>query len=166
MARRVVKIERSWAPDPVYNSIAVTRFINNLMKDGKKIKAQNIFYKAMKYIEEKTGKDAFTIFQTALKNVAPQVEVWPRRLGGATFLVPRVVRKERRFSKAVKLIIQAARQRKGLPMYIKLAEELIAASNNEGDAYKAKLEMHKQAELNKAFAHLGWWNKKRPPQNK
>lgn len=166
MARRVIKVERSWSPDPVYNSIAVTRFINNLMKDGKKTKAQNIFYKAMKYIEEKTKKDAFEVFQTALKNVSPQVEVWSRRLGGATFQVPRTVRKERRFSKTVKWIIKAARNRKGLPMYIRLAEELIAASNEEGEAYKMKVEMHKQAEASKAFAHLGWWNRKRPPQNK
>lgn len=165
MARRVIKIKRNWPPDPVYNSIAVTRFINNLMKDGKKVKSQNIFYRAMKYIENKTKKDAFEIFQTALKNVAPQVEVWSRRLGGATFQVPREVRKERKFSKAVKWIIKAVRNRKNSPMYIRLAEELIAAANQEGEAYRMKVEIHKQAEADKAFAHLGWWNRKRPPQN-
>ncbi len=161
MPRRKIIIERSWNPDPIYNSIAVTRFINNIMKDGKKSKAQKIFYQAMKYIEEKTKENSFDVFQKALKNVAPQLEVWPRRLGGATFLVPRQVSKERRFSKAVKWIIQAARNnRKNRPFYIALAEELIAASKETGDAYKMKLESHKQAEINKAFAHLGWWNKK------
>jgi small subunit ribosomal protein S7 len=80
MARRRVKIERKWQPDPVYNSVAVTRFINNLMKDGKKMKAQKIFYSAMNYIKEKTGEDPFKLFQQALKNVAPNLEVWPRRI--------------------------------------------------------------------------------------
>lgn len=161
MARRKVIIERKWNPDPVYNSIAVTRFINNLMKDGKKMKAQKIFYSAMNYIKEKTGQDPFKIFQQALKNAAPLLEVWPRRVAGATYLVPRVVRSERRFSKAVKWIIEAARSRKGKPMYIKLAEELISAANNEGGAVQKKNEMHKLAELNKAFAHFAWWGKKK-----
>lgn len=161
MARRRITIERKWSPDPVYNSIAVTRFINNLMKDGKKTKAQKIFYSAMNYIKEKTGQDPFKIFQQALKNTAPLLEVWPRRVAGATYLVPRVVRSERRFSKAVKWLIEAARNRKGKPMYIRLGEELIAAANNEGGAVQKKNEMHKLAELNKAFAHFAWWGKKK-----
>jgi len=161
MARRPVKVERKWSPDPVYNSIAVTRFINNLMKDGKKTKAQKIFYSAMEYIKEKTGKDPFATFQQALKNVAPLLEVWPRRVAGATYLVPRVVRPERRFSKAVKWIIEAARNKKGKPMYIKLAEEIIMAANNEGEAVKKKLEMHKLAEANRAFAHFAWWGQRK-----
>lgn len=160
MARRQVKIKRKWISDPVYNSIAVTRFINNLMKDGEKMKAQKIFYSAMDYIKEKTGQDPFKIFQQALKNVAPLLEVWPRRVAGATYLVPRVVRSERRFSKAVKWIIEAARNKKGKPMYVKLGDELISAANNEGAAVHKKIEMHKLAELNKAFAHFSWWGKK------
>ncbi len=161
MPRRKVKIERSWPPDPVYNSVAVTRFINNLMKDGKKAKAQKIFYSALEYVKEKTNKDPFKLFQQALKNVAPLLEVWPRRIAGATYLVPRTVRNERRFSKAVKWIIEAAKSRKGKPMFIKLAEEIIAAANNEGSAVKKKLEMHKLAEMNRAFAHFAWWGKKK-----
>ena len=161
MARRPVKVERKWQPDPVYNSIAVSRFINNLMKDGKKSKAQKIFYSAMDYIKEKTGQDPFKMFQQALKNVAPVLEVWPRRVAGATYLVPRVVRAERRFSKAVKWIIESARNKKGKPMYIKLAEEIILAANNEGEAVRKKNEMHKLAELNRAFAHFAWWGRKK-----
>lgn len=161
MPRRSIKIERKWQPDPVYNSVAVTRFINNLMKDGKKIKAQKIFYSSMDYIKEKTGQDPFKIFQQALKNVAPNLEVWPRRVAGATYLVPRVVSAQRRFSKAVKWIIEAARNKKGKPMYVKLGEELILAANNEGEAVKKKDEMHKLAEANRAFAHFAWWGKKK-----
>jgi len=164
MPRRRIKIKRNWNPDPVYNSVAVTRFINNLMWDGKKEKAQKIFYKAMEIIQQKTGENPLKVFQTAIKNTAPVVEVWPRRIGGATFMVPRQVRSERKFSKAVKWIIQAARSKKGKPMFERLAEEIIAASNEEGDAYKKKVEMHKLAETNKAFAHFGWWNRKKPPQ--
>lgn len=160
MARRITP-KRTWLPDPVYNSIAVTRFTNNLMKDGKKIKAQKIFYSALDYIKEKTGQDPFKTFQQALKNVAPLLEVLPRRVAGATFLVPRTVGAERRFSLAVKWIIEAARNKKGKPMYIKLAEELISAANNEGEAVKKKNEIHKLAELNKAFAHFAWWGKKK-----
>jgi len=160
MPRRQINLKRKWLPDPVYNSTVVSRFINNLMKDGKKQKAQNIFYKAMNLIEEKTKKEPLSVFQTAIKNVAPVVEVWPRRIGGATFMVPRQVRTERRFSKAVKWLISAARSKKGKPMFEKLAEELILASQQEGEAYKKKLETHKLAENNKAFAHFGWWGKK------
>jgi small subunit ribosomal protein S7 len=160
MARRKIKIKREWNPDPVYNSIMVTRFINNLMRDGEKTKAQKIFYKAMEVVQKKTGESSIKVFQSAIKNVAPLIEVWPRRIGGATFMVPRQVRSERRFSKAVKWIIEAARNKKGKAMYEKLAEELILASQEEGEAYKRKIEMHKLAEMNKAFAHFGWWNRK------
>ncbi len=160
MPRKKVKIKRHWNPDPLYNSVIVTRFINNLMRDGKKEKAMKIFYQAMELVKEKTGQNPLKVFQTALKNVAPVVEVWPRRIGGATFLVPRQVRAERRFQKAVKWIIEAARNKKGKPMFEKLSEEIIAAFNEEGEAYKKKIEMHKLAEANKAFAHFGWWGRK------
>lgn len=161
MPRRKIKIERSWDPDPVYSSVVVTRFINNLMKDGKKEKAQKIFYKAMGIIEERTKQDPFKVFQTAIKNTAPLLEVWPRRIGGATFMVPRQVRSERRLSKAIKWIIQAAQSKKGKPMFERLAEEIILASKEEGEAYKKKLESHKLAETNKAFAHFAWWGRKK-----
>lgn len=161
MPRKKIKIKKQWSPDPIYNSVIVAKFINHIMKDGKKEKAMKIFYKAMNIVKEKTGQNPLKVFQTALKNVAPVVEVWPRRIGGATFLVPRQVRSERRFQKAVKWIIEAARNKKGKPMFEKLAEELIAAFNEEGDAYKKKTEMHKLAETNKAFAHFGWWGKKK-----
>ncbi len=161
MPRKPIVIKRKWDPDPVYNSIAVTRFINNLMKDGKKEKAMKIFYKAMDLIKEKTGQNPLKVFQTAIKNVAPLLEVWPRRVGGATFMVPRVVRTERKFQKAVKWIIEAARNKKGKPMFERLAEEIILASQEEGEAYKKKIEQHKLAEQNKAFAHFGWWGRKK-----
>lgn len=161
MPRKSISIKRHWDPDPIYGSILVTRFINNLMKNGKKEKAMKIFYKAMEIIREKTGQSPLKVFQAALKNVAPTMEVWPRRVGGATFLVPRQVRSERRFQKAVKWIIESARNKKGKPMFEKLAEEIIAASNEEGEAYKKKIELHKLAETNKAFAHFGWWGRKK-----
>ena len=160
MPRRKIIIKRKWQADPIYNSIAATRFINNLMKDGKKIKAQKIFYSAINYIQEKTGLDGFKVFQQALKNAMPLVEVWPRKIAGASYLVPRVVNPDRRFYKAVKWIIEAARNKKGKPMYIRLAEEIISAYNNEGDAIKRKIEIQKQAESNKAFAHFAWWGRK------
>lgn len=165
MPRRPKVIKRSWNPDPVYNSIIVTRFINNLMKDGKKEKAQKIFYKAMDLIKEQTKENPLKVFQQAIKNTAPLLEVMPRRIGGAIFMVPRQVRSERRLSKAIKWIIQAARNKKGKPMFQKLAEEIILASKEEGEAYKKKVEMHKLAEANKAFAHFAWWGRKRS-QNK
>lgn len=161
MPRRIIKIERRWNSDPVYGSVIVARFINNLMKDGKKEKVQKIFYRAMDLIKEKTKEEPIKVFQTALKNTAPLLEVWPRRIGGATFMVPRQVRAERRISKAIKWIIEATRSKKGKPMYEKLAEEIILASKKEGDAYKKKLESHKLAEANKAFAHFAWWGRKK-----
>jgi len=159
--RRPIKVKRTWAADPIYNSIAVTRFVNNLMRSGKKSKAQKVFYQALDYIKDKTDQDGFKIFQEALKNVSPIMEVMPRRIGGATYLVPRIVRNERRFSAAVKWLIQAAQARKGQPMFVKLAEELMAAAKSEGAATKKKEEMHKLAEMNRAFAHYAWWGRKR-----
>ncbi|GIW65064.1 MAG: 30S ribosomal protein S7 [Candidatus Parcubacteria bacterium] len=153
--------KRTWPADSVYNSVLVTRFINNLMKNGEKSKAQKIFYSSMEIIKEKTNQNPLKIFQQAIKNVAPLVEVWPRRIGGATFLVPRQVATERRISKAIKWIINSARIKKGKSMREKLAEEIIAASQEEGDAYKRKVELHKTAEANKAFAHFGWWGRKK-----
>ncbi|MEM2987764.1 MAG: 30S ribosomal protein S7 [Candidatus Bathyarchaeia archaeon] len=159
--RRPVKTKRTWVADPVYNSIAVTRFVNNLMRDGKKSKAQKIFYQALDHIKTKNDQDGFKIFQEALKNVSPVMKVMPRRIGGATYLVPRVVRNEERFTTAVKWLIQAARSRTGQPMYSRLADELIAAAKHEGVAVKKKEDSHKLAEVNRAFAHYAWWGRKR-----
>lgn len=131
------------------------------MRNGEKSKAQKIFYSAMEIIKIKTNQNPLKIFQQAIKNVAPLIEVWPRRIGGATFLVPRQVATERRISKAIKWIINAARNKKGKAMKERLAEELIAASQEEGEAYKKKVEVHKTAEANKAFAHFGWWGRKK-----
>lgn len=164
--RGSINFKRSWQADPVYNSILVTRFINSLMKNGEKTKSQKIFYEAMEIAKEKTNQNPLKIFQQAIKNVAPLVEVWPRRIGGATFLVPRQVSPERRISKAIKWLIMSARNKKGKPIKERLAEELIAASQEEGEAYKKKLEIHKTAEANKAFAHFGWWGRKKSLRNK
>lgn len=159
--RKKAVYKKNWASDPVFNSIAVSRFINNLMIEGRKATAQRIFYKAMDEIKKQTEENPFKIFQTALKNVAPTMEVWPRRVGGASYLIPRTVRPERRFSIAVKWIIKAVTNKKGKPTYLNLAEEIISASKNEGAAVRKKEEVHKQAEQNRAFAHFAWWGRKK-----
>jgi small subunit ribosomal protein S7 len=157
MPRRKIKIEKKEvSPDPFYNSIYVSKFINYIMKDGKKTLAQKIMYKAMEKIKEKTGKDPLEVFTIALKNCYPLMEVRARRVGGATYLVPREVRNKRKFFLASKWIIEAARARKGKPMFEKLAEEIINAYNQEGEAYKKRKELEKLAEANKAFAHFNW----------
>ena len=158
--RRPVHIKRSWAPDPVYNSIAVTRFINMLMQGGEKAVAQKVFYKAMEEVGTRTNDDPIKTFHAALKNTAPTLEVVARRVGGATYQIPRPVRGERRFSKAVKWLINSTRNKKGKATYLKLADELLLAANNEGEAVKKKEEVHKAAESNRAFAHFAWWGRK------
>ncbi|MEK7673609.1 MAG: 30S ribosomal protein S7 [Patescibacteria group bacterium] len=159
--RKKSTYKKNWSADPVFNSIAVTRFINNLMIGGGKATAQKIFYQAMDEIKKQTDENPFKVFQSALKNVAPNLEVWGRRVGGASYLIPRVVRPERRFSCAVKWIVKAVVNKKGKPSYIKLADELIAASKNEGGAVKKKEDVHKQADMNRAFAHFAWWGRKK-----
>lgn len=157
MPRKKRKIEkREIMPDPVFNSIYVTKFINYLMKDGKKMLAQKIFYKAMERVKELSGKDPLEVFNTAIKNCSPAMEVRARRVGGATYLVPREVRVKRKFFLASKWIIESARSRKGKPMFEKLAEEFIQAFNLEGEAVKKRKELEKTAEANKAFAHFNW----------
>ena len=155
-----MNIKRSWAPDPVYNSIAVTRFINMLMKGGEKAVAQKVFYKAMEEVGTRTNDDPIKTFHAALKNTAPTQEVVARRVGGATYQIPRPVRGERRFSKAVKWLIISTRNKKGKATYLKLADEFLAAANNEGESVKKKEEVHKAAESNRAFAHFAWWGRK------
>jgi small subunit ribosomal protein S7 len=155
--RKTKPKKRILLPDPRYNDPYVTRFVNNLMLNGKKSKAYDIFYGAMDLVEERTkneDKSALEIFKAALENITPQVEVKSRRVGGATFQVPMEVRPDRKVSISMKNMILFARKRAGKSMSEKLAAETIAAYNNEGAAYKKKEDMHRMAEANKAFAHF------------
>ncbi|MFH1460963.1 MAG: 30S ribosomal protein S7 [Patescibacteria group bacterium] len=155
--RRKRKIKREINPDPKYNNNLVAQFINHLMRDGKKSVAQKIIYSAFNIIEKQVkGKDALELFDSAVKNASPLVEVRSRRIGGARYQVPREVRGERKITLAIRWIIQAARTKKGKPMNQRLAEELIEASKNQGSAVKKKEDTHRVAEANKAFAHFGW----------
>ncbi len=142
--------------DPKFGSTAVSKFVNSLMRDGKKSVAERIFYDAMEIIEEKTGQPPVNVFEQALSNVKPSVEVKSRRVGGATYQVPVEVRLERRTSLAMKWIIAFARQRAERTMGERLANELLAAARNEGSAVKKKEDTHRMAEANKAFAHYRW----------
>jgi len=155
--RRKRNIKRDIAPDYKYNNTLVAKFINYIMKDGKKSVAQKVLYGAFDSIEKNNkGKDALEVFDLAIKNTCPVVEVRSRRIGGARYQVPREVRGERKISLAFRWIIQAAQAQKGKPMYQRLAQEILAASTNEGDAVRKKQETHKIADANKAFAHFGW----------
>jgi len=155
--RRKVKNRNIVKPDIVYNSEKLSKFINNIMLDGKKETARKVVYKAFDIIKEKTkNPNPLEIFDTAIKNAGPLVEVRSRRIGGANYQVPREVRPERRTALAMRWIINAARGGKGSPMHKRLAEELILASNNEGAAIKKKEDTHRMAESNKAFAHFAW----------
>ena len=146
--------KRKFKPDLKYNSTLVTRFVNNLMWDGKKKLAFRIFYGALDIVKEETGKDPLEVFLAALQNVMPVVEVRSRRIGGATFQIPTEVRPERRISLAIKWIIRAARERNEYTMKERLAKELMAAARGEGAAVKKKEDTHRMAEANKAFAHF------------
>lgn len=154
--RRKKKVYRPINPDPVYNSTKVAKFINHVMRKGKKSLARKIVYMAFDEIKKIKKEDPLNIFEKALKNVMPSVEVRSRRIGGATYQVPIEVKGERRLSLAMRWIVEAAKSKKGKPMYQKLAEELISASENKGGAVKKKEEIQKLAEANKAFAHLAW----------
>lgn len=155
--RRKRNIKRTIIPDPKYNNSLVAKFISYLMKDGKKSVAQKIFYGALDIIEKKMkGKDPLDVFDQAIKNTSPLVEVRTRRIGGARYQVPREVRGERKIALATRWIIKAAKNKKGKPMAEKLADELMEASQNEGAAVNKKQETHKVADANKAFAHFGW----------
>ena len=142
------------APDGVYNDVVVAQFVNKVMKGGKKTIAQKIVYGAFAIIKEKTQKDPLEIFKLAIENASPLLEVKPKRIGGATYQVPMEVRGERKLALATKWILDAARSKKGKPMAEKLSEELLLASNNEGNAMKKKADTHRMAEANKAFAHF------------
>jgi small subunit ribosomal protein S7 len=141
-------------PDVVYGRVELGRFINYVMKDGKKSTAEKLVYSAFDKIKESTKEEPMVVFERALENVMPLLEVASKRVGGANYQVPREVRPERRFVLALRWIIGAARAKKGKGMADKLAEEIVAASKNEGNAIKKKLDMHRMAEANRAFAHF------------
>ena len=155
--RKAKPKKRILLPDPKYGEIEVTRFVNNLMLQGKKSIAYSIFYDAIDMVGEKmkdSDQAPLDIWKKALENVTPQVEVKSRRIGGANFQVPTELRPERKVSLSMKNMISFARKRSGRSMAEKLAAEIIAAYNNEGGAYKRKEDMHRMAEANKAFAHF------------
>lgn len=155
--RRKRKDRRVQVPDPKYGDFLVAKFTNHLMTGGKKSTARAVIYDALEEIK-KTQKDTdpVALFTQAINNVGPLMEIKSRRVGGANYQVPREVRGDRRITLAVRWIIAAARAKKGKPMAKKLAEEFILASKNEGIAIKKKLDTHKMAEANKAFAHFAW----------
>jgi len=142
------------APDPRYNDKLVTRFVNNIMWEGKKSVAYDIFYNAMERVGKTTGENGYEIWKKALQNVTPAVEVRSRRIGGATFQIPSEVRPDRKISLSMKWLIRYSRERNGRSMADKLANEIVAASKGEGAAFKKKEDTHRMAEANKAFAHF------------
>ncbi len=157
MSRRRTIERRPIDPDPRYNSLLVAKFTNGLMERGKKSLAQRIFYDAMDVVQEKAKEDdALAIFEGAMENVRPRVEVKSRRVGGATYQVPMEVRQTRRNALAIRWIINFSKSRSGKSMAEKLAGELIDAFNNRGSAVKKKDDTHRMAEANKAFAHYRW----------
>lgn len=154
--RRKRKTQREIKPDPKFSNVAVAKFINYVMKKGKKATAQKVMYRTFDLIQKKYNLDPLTVFDAAIKNVGPALEVKSRRIGGATYQVPREVRGDRKIALTYRWILNAARSRKGAPMHERLAEELMAAYKNEGPAIKKKLDTHRMAEANKAFAHFAW----------
>ena len=164
--RRPIKNKHPRTPDLKYKSEAIARFINTVMEDGKKDTATRVVYDAMALLEkhtqapkegeESTAATPLEIFETAIRNVSPLMEVRSRRVGGANYQVPREVPQQRRTSLAYRWLINAARSKKGKPMAEKLANEILSAAKNEGEAIKKKDEMHRMAEANKAFAHFAW----------
>ena len=142
------------APDAKYNDTLVTRFVNNLMWQGKKNTAYNIFYDALDRVAKTTNEDGYDIWKKALSNITPAVEVRSRRIGGATFQIPSEVRSDRKISLSMKWLIRYSRERNGRSMAEKLANEIVAASKGEGGAFKKKEDTHRMAEANKAFAHF------------
>jgi small subunit ribosomal protein S7 len=153
--RRPIKKKNPRTPDLVYKSEAISRFINTVMLEGKKDTARKVVYDALDIIK-KTDVDPLETFETAIRNVSPLMEVRSRRVGGANYQVPREVPQQRRVSLAYRWLINAARAKKGKPMAEKLANEILMAVKNEGEAIKKKEDMHRMAESNKAFAHFAW----------
>ncbi|MCL2335916.1 MAG: 30S ribosomal protein S7 [Firmicutes bacterium] len=156
MPRRGAAPKQNVMPDPVYNSKVLTKLINQIMNDGKRSVAEKVCYNAFEIIREKTGKEPLEVFEQAMKNVMPVLEVKARRVGGANYQVPIEVRADRRQTLAIRWITMYARQRSGKSMEGRLAEELMEAANNTGSSVKRKEDTHKMAEANKAFAHYRW----------
>ncbi|MBI2096220.1 MAG: 30S ribosomal protein S7 [Candidatus Taylorbacteria bacterium] len=155
--RRKTKRKPALTPDPVYQSAKVTKLMNYIMSRGKKTVARRLVYQSFALIKEKAKtENPLELFDTALKNVTPSMEVRSRRVGGANYQVPVEVRPERQLSLSLRWIIEAARGKKGKPMAEKLAEEIMAAAKNEGEAVRKRENTHKMAEANKAFAHFAW----------
>ncbi|MGO8673312.1 MAG: 30S ribosomal protein S7 [Capsulimonadaceae bacterium] len=153
MPRKGPAKRRPITPDPVYHNRLVTRFVNRIMLDGKKSIAETIFYRALEQVESKTGRKGIEVFEQAVKNVMPQVEVKPRRVGGATYQVPMEIRADRKLSLALRWIVGASRKRSGKTMIDRLSSELTDAANNTGAAVRQRDDKHKMADANKAFAH-------------
>ena len=155
MARKK-KAKREISPDAIYNNVTVAKFINHVMREGKKETAKKIVYGSFEILKEKTKKEPLEVFEKSLINVKPLLEVRPKRIGGATYQVPRPVPPERGLTLSMRWILEAARSKKGKPMKEKLAEELIEAAENRGVAVKKKEDTHRMAEANRAFAHFAW----------
>jgi small subunit ribosomal protein S7 len=147
---------RPITPDPVYNSVLAQRFINRLMMDGKKSVAERIFYTALEQAETRAKTPAIQVFEQAVRNVMPVIEVRPRRVGGQTYQVPVEVRQDRKVALALRWMIANARKRAGRTMAEKLTGELLDAANNTGASVKRKEDVHRMADANKAFAHYRW----------
>ncbi len=156
MARRRRAIKRVVPPDTKYNSVDVAKFINRLMWNGRKTVAERILYQALDRVEQDAHRDAMGIFEQAVRNATPMVEVKSRRVGGATYPIPIEVRPSRRLALAMSWIIRSARARKGRPMAERLAQEFLEASRGQGAAVKRKEDLHRMAEANRAFAHYKW----------
>ncbi len=156
MPRRGNTPKRSVLADPIYSSKTVTKFINKIMLQGKRSTAENIFYGAMEKVQEKTNKDAIEVFEQAIKNVMPVLEVKARRVGGATYQVPAEVRPERKMALAIRWIVNYSRARNEKTMVERLAGEIMDAANGAGASVKKREDTHKMAEANRAFAHYRW----------
>ena len=156
MPRKGHTQKREVLADPIYNSVVVTKLINNIMLDGKKGVAQKIVYRAFEKVADQTGKDATEVFEEAMNNVMPALEVKARRIGGATYQVPIEVRPDRRQALGLRWITFFARKRSEKTMEERLANEIMDAANNTGASVKRREDMHKMAEANKAFAHYRW----------
>lgn len=152
--RKIKAKKRPVTPDPKFNDVLVARFVNNLMKEGKKTNAFKIFYEAIETVEKRANENGLEIFKKALNNVTPQVEVRSRRVGGATYQIPQEIRPERKISMAMKWMIGFARKRNEKSMANKLAGEILAASKEEGATFKKKEDTHRMAEANKAYSHF------------
>ncbi|MBI5838454.1 MAG: 30S ribosomal protein S7 [Candidatus Eisenbacteria bacterium] len=156
MPRKKSIIKKELPPDPRFNNVLVTKFVNSVMSGGKKSTAEGIVYNSIQLLAEKTGQDGLSVLKTALNNVKPVLEVKSRRVGGATYQVPVEIRPERRTALAIRWLLVSAKARSEKTMADKLAGELLAASKNEGGAVKKREETHRMAEANKAFAHYRW----------